>query len=354
MIVAALLIGTVWPSLVYRFREQPSASTLDRPSIEHNQAATLKAFGLDHDITTQEFGATCGTPTTTSVARARQTAQIRLLDPDKLTPTFNVKQEIQGYYQFKTPLDIAHYPLGARDQDVAIAVRELNLSGISAQLVVEQPPDLHPRVRRGGGADRPHGREDRDADLHQRRSATAEPDPGRRAADLLRPALPVVLHRRPAPGQHQERRVRLPEHQRHLRGRPHDVHRRRRRADRLAADPAAVRRQAARPEHLLRQRDQLRLAAADRPRPAQPGGQGRAVADPRRRRLPRARRRHGAVGGRRLHLERDLPRLRADQPAPGDVELADERDGHREPAEQAGQLPAELGEGRRRRLHRDR
>ena len=63
MVVAALLFGTVWPSLVYRFREQPSASTLDRASIEHNQAATLKAFGLDQDVTTQEYGATRDAPT---------------------------------------------------------------------------------------------------------------------------------------------------------------------------------------------------------------------------------------------------------------------------------------------------
>ena len=131
MIVAALLFGTVWPSLVYRFREQPSASTVDRPSIEHNQAATLKAFGLDQDVTTQEYGAAGGTPSTPTVAQARRTAQIRLLDPNKLTPTFNNKQEIAPFYQFKSPLDIGHYPLGVRDQDVAIAARELNLSGIS-------------------------------------------------------------------------------------------------------------------------------------------------------------------------------------------------------------------------------
>ena len=130
MVVASLVFGSILPSLFYRFREQPSASTVDRGLIARNQAATLKAFGLDQDVTTQEYGA-AGTPsTTTSVARARRAAQVRLLDPNKLTPTFNVRQEIQAFYQFKTPLDIAHYPLGSRDQDVAIAARELNLSGI--------------------------------------------------------------------------------------------------------------------------------------------------------------------------------------------------------------------------------
>ena len=130
MLVAALVFGTFLPSLVYRFREQPSASTVDRPLIARNQAATLRAFGLDNDVTTLEYGAP-GTPSTTSVARALRAAQIRLLDPNKLTPTFNVRQEIQAFYQFKTPLDIGHYPLAERDQDVAIAARELNLSGIS-------------------------------------------------------------------------------------------------------------------------------------------------------------------------------------------------------------------------------
>jgi uncharacterized membrane protein (UPF0182 family) len=131
MLVAALVLGIIVPSLFYQFREQPSASRVDRVSIERNQAATLKAFGLDKDITTKEYGASGSAPTTTSVARAVRTAQIRLLDPNKLTPTFNNKQEIAAFYQFKSPLDIGHYPLGARDQDVAIAARELNLSGIS-------------------------------------------------------------------------------------------------------------------------------------------------------------------------------------------------------------------------------
>jgi uncharacterized protein len=129
-----VLVGLV-PGLVHRYREQPSAATLDRTMIQRNQAATLSAFGLDHGVTTQEFGTgasgTASSPT--SAAAAQRTAQIRLLDPNQLTPTFNVKQELQAYYEFKSTLDIDHYPIQGHDQDVAIAVRELNLSGISRQ-----------------------------------------------------------------------------------------------------------------------------------------------------------------------------------------------------------------------------
>jgi uncharacterized membrane protein (UPF0182 family) len=128
---ASYVVGGLYPSLVHRYREQPSAATLDRTTIERNQAATMKAFGLDGRVSSQEFGT--GSSGTTSAAAAQRTAQIRLLDPNELTPTFNVKQELQAYYQFKSTLDIDHYPIQDRDQDVAIAVRELNVSGISRQ-----------------------------------------------------------------------------------------------------------------------------------------------------------------------------------------------------------------------------
>jgi uncharacterized membrane protein (UPF0182 family) len=128
MLVAGVLIGSVWPALVSRYREQPSASTLDRSSIERNQAATMAAFGLDHEVTTQEYG---GSPTSQDLVSQAHATQIRVLDPNQLSPTFNVKQQVEAYYRFKSTLDIDHYALGGTDRNLAVAVRELNLSGIS-------------------------------------------------------------------------------------------------------------------------------------------------------------------------------------------------------------------------------
>jgi uncharacterized membrane protein (UPF0182 family) len=131
MYAASYVLGGLVPSLVHRYRELPSAATLDRVTIERNQAATLAAFGLGHQVTKEEYGG--DESSTTTAAAAQRTAQIRLLDPNQLTPTFNVEQAKQAYYQFKSTLDIDHYPVQDRDQDVAIAVRELNLSGIPRQ-----------------------------------------------------------------------------------------------------------------------------------------------------------------------------------------------------------------------------
>jgi uncharacterized membrane protein (UPF0182 family) len=131
MYAASYVLASLVPSLVHRYRELPSAATLDRTTIERNQAATLAAFGLTGRVTSQEYGADTGQSVTAQDAQSA--AQIRILDPNQLTPTFNFKQEQQAYYSFKSTLDIDHYPLGATNQDVAIAVRELNLAGISRQ-----------------------------------------------------------------------------------------------------------------------------------------------------------------------------------------------------------------------------
>jgi len=128
LVVASLIFGMAWPAVVYRFREQPSSATLNRDEIERNQEATLQAFGLNGNVTRQPYGSN---PTGgTTVAGVKRTAQVRLLDPHVLTPTFNVKEELQAYYSFLSPLDLGNYPIDGRDQDVAIAARELNLKAI--------------------------------------------------------------------------------------------------------------------------------------------------------------------------------------------------------------------------------
>ena len=130
--VASYMLGGLWPSLVYRFREQPSACD-PRPPHDRTQpggdAGGVRPRPPGHDAGVRHRRE----PSRRRPRKPSETAQIRLLDPNKLSPTFNVKQEMQAYYQFKSTLDIDHYPIQDRDQDVAIAVRELNLAGISRQ-----------------------------------------------------------------------------------------------------------------------------------------------------------------------------------------------------------------------------
>lgn len=131
LLVAALVVGAGWPKLVYRLREAPSQAQVDLPEIAQNQKATLAAFGLDGEVKTVPYNSASATNRTSLVSLANKTAQIPVIDPNKLSPTFTVKQQLQPYYQFKSTLDVGHYDLpGAKGQDVAIATRGLNLSGI--------------------------------------------------------------------------------------------------------------------------------------------------------------------------------------------------------------------------------
>ena len=130
LVVASAVIGSAAPALVYRFREAPSAATVDLSQIAHNQAATRAAFDLDDDITTVPYDPPTTLTSSALVRLAKTTAQMSVIDPNKLSPTFNVEQQLQAYYGFKSTLDIGHYDIDGRSRDVALAVRELRAKGI--------------------------------------------------------------------------------------------------------------------------------------------------------------------------------------------------------------------------------
>ena len=105
---------------------------VDRASIERNQAATLQAFGLDqghHDAGVRRQRRRARPPRRwrRPGAPRRSGCSTRTSCPRRSTSSSRSRPTTSS----SRPLDIDHYPLGARDQDVAIAVRELNLSGIS-------------------------------------------------------------------------------------------------------------------------------------------------------------------------------------------------------------------------------
>ena len=130
MVIAAPVIGSGWPAAVYRLQEAPSAAQVDLGEIADNQHATLAAFGLDGDVTTVPYHAPASASAAAVERLASTTAQIPLIDPNQLSPTFTVKQQLQAYYGFKNTLDVGQYDIGGQPQDVDIAARELNLAGI--------------------------------------------------------------------------------------------------------------------------------------------------------------------------------------------------------------------------------
>lgn len=134
-VVATLLLGSAWPALVQRFREVPSAATVDLPQIRRNQAATAAAFGLEHvrtvDAAPAAGSGAAGSGSAAALTRAAlQDTRLRALDPNRLSPTFTVKQQIQAFYGFKNTLDVDRYPVDGTPTDLALGVRELHVGDV--------------------------------------------------------------------------------------------------------------------------------------------------------------------------------------------------------------------------------
>ena len=225
MVAAVLLAGVAWPSLLYHFREAPSAAKLDLGEIAHNQKATLDAFGLSGDVTTVPYNPSTSIQGTQLVSLAKKTAQVSLIDPNQLSPTWNVEQQLQAYYGFKSTLDNSPLPArrtfaGRRPGGPRTAVRR------DPALQLGQPaPRLHPRLRHRRGPHDQGGLPDREPGVPRRWHPAVAGDPRQAAADLLRAGLHVtlVLDRGPAGRQPREPRVRPPRQQRLVPLRLHDL-----------------------------------------------------------------------------------------------------------------------------------
>ncbi len=131
-VVAALVLAGAYPALVEQFRVRPNQRTLESPYIQRNIDATLAAYGLDNvDYQTNYDAAT--TASAGQFDNDALTSQVRLLDPKVITKTVQQLQQSRLYYGFNSGMKVDRYNVGGERRDTVISVRELNLSGLSAE-----------------------------------------------------------------------------------------------------------------------------------------------------------------------------------------------------------------------------
>ncbi|OJX97909.1 MAG: hypothetical protein BGO96_13440 [Micrococcales bacterium 73-15] len=129
MVVAAIVIGGIYPALIQRFQVVPNEQRLEQPFIQRNIDATLTAYGLE-DVKKIKYDATLDPEAGALREDAESTASIRLMDPTIISPTFRQLQQIRQYYTFPKDLSVDRYELDGTSQDTVISVRELNLDGL--------------------------------------------------------------------------------------------------------------------------------------------------------------------------------------------------------------------------------
>ncbi|THJ74339.1 UPF0182 family protein [Candidatus Frankia alpina] len=136
LVLSSVVIGGIYPAFIQQFQVRPNEATREQPYIERNIAATRTAYGIQNvkpqpyaartDVNAQQVAADTGTVPNT-----------RLLDPSKLSRTFQQLQQIRGYYMFPKTLDVDRYTVTGADKkkttrDYVVSVRELNQAGLGA------------------------------------------------------------------------------------------------------------------------------------------------------------------------------------------------------------------------------
>lgn len=98
-IVVSLVLTVAWPMLLQRFRVNPNAQEMESTYIQRNIDATREAYGLNN-VKTEQYQATTEGEEGALADSAESTAQIRLLDPQIVSPTFKQLQQSKQYYTF--------------------------------------------------------------------------------------------------------------------------------------------------------------------------------------------------------------------------------------------------------------
>jgi uncharacterized membrane protein (UPF0182 family) len=133
MVISALVIGGAYPALVQQFKVKPSAQDLEAPYIERNIQQTQVAYGIGpNNVTTEQYaGVSTLTPAQQRDAVAKD-VQLRVLDPNVVSQTFEQLQQQRSFYAFEDSLDVDRYPLGKNGAltDVVIGTRNISLAGL--------------------------------------------------------------------------------------------------------------------------------------------------------------------------------------------------------------------------------
>jgi uncharacterized membrane protein (UPF0182 family) len=133
LVVSAILLNGIYPSVVQRFQVKPSEPSLEAKYITRNIQATRDAYGLSDVEVTRDYGG--GGQATSGQLRAQAKAipGIRLIDPEIIGDTFKAQQSLKAYYTFVDTMDVDRYVIGGTERDAVLAVRELNLAGLGNQ-----------------------------------------------------------------------------------------------------------------------------------------------------------------------------------------------------------------------------
>jgi uncharacterized membrane protein (UPF0182 family) len=128
LLLSSMIVGAGWPLVVEQISVKPNAAQKESEYISRSIAATRQAYGLTDDIVSyRDYGGNTQTTAQQVASDRATTSNIRLLDPNIVSPAFTQFQQGKNFYYFPDQLNIDRYrDAGGNLRDYVVAARELN------------------------------------------------------------------------------------------------------------------------------------------------------------------------------------------------------------------------------------
>ena len=127
-LVSSIVIGVGYPWAVQQFQVKPDEKSLEAEYIKRNIEATRDAYGID-DVQVERYDAVTDAEQGALRDDAATTANIRIIDPEVVSPTFAQLEQIRQYYKFPNSLNVDRYEIDGKVEDTVSAIRDIDVSG---------------------------------------------------------------------------------------------------------------------------------------------------------------------------------------------------------------------------------
>ncbi|MFC6234141.1 UPF0182 family protein [Leucobacter soli] len=128
LLVSALVVGAGYPWAVQTLQVKPDEKTMENEYLARNIAATRAAYGVDH-VEVERYDATTDAEPGQLRSDAVATANIRIIDPAVVSPTFAQLEQVKQYYQFPDQLSVDRYEIDGKVEDTVSGIRDIDISG---------------------------------------------------------------------------------------------------------------------------------------------------------------------------------------------------------------------------------
>lgn len=130
LLVSSLVVGAGYPWMVQEFRVKPDEKSIENEYLARNIEATRHAYGIDN-VEIERYEAVTDAEPGQLRGDAETTANIRIIDPEIVSPTFAQLEQSRQYYKFSPSLSVDRYEIDGKIEDTVSAVREIDVSGQS-------------------------------------------------------------------------------------------------------------------------------------------------------------------------------------------------------------------------------